>query len=69
MAMRQEYCNSMLSMALTRRVVDAIRSQVAAQGIEEVWIPWFPQHSSIRHIIKVFGGDPCERYRIHDKDI
>ena len=70
MGVRQEYQNSTLGIALAYRVMDAVRSPAAAQGIEEVEMSWvLEDNSSMRHIIKTLGGDPYKRYRIYQKDI
>jgi len=70
MGVRQEYQNSALGIALAYRVMDAVRSPAAAQGIEEVEMSWvLEDNNSMRHIIKTLGGDPYKRYRIYQKDL
>ena len=70
MGVRQEYQNSTLGIALAYRVMDAVRSPAAAQGIEEVEMSWvLEDNRSMRHIIETLGGDPYKRYRIYQKDI
>ena len=50
------------------KLMDKVRSPASVQGVEDVGKSWaIDDGSSLQHIMKACGGDPCKRYRIDEK--
>jgi hypothetical protein len=70
MGVRREFQNSTLGMALAYKVIDAVRSPIIRQGINEVEMSWILEdNDNMRHILESIGGEAYKRYRIFQKAI
>jgi hypothetical protein len=70
MGVRREHHNTAFGAALTFRIVDAVRWNLARRGIRNVEMSWILEgNSGMRSIIESCGGTVSKRYRIYEKTL
>jgi hypothetical protein len=68
MGVRKRHQRTPLGMALAFMLIDAVRVQCRARGMQEVELSWILEDNvSMRHIVTAIGSVPYKRYRIYEK--
>ena len=70
MGVRRSFHNTPLGPGLAFLVIDAVRHELVARGVEQVELSWILEdNDGMRNIIESIGGRAYKRYRVYDKEL
>ncbi|CAA0126149.1 Uncharacterised protein [Halioglobus japonicus] len=70
MGVRQSFQHSRLGPTLAFMVIDAVRKELHARGVEDVEMGWILEdNDGMRNIIETIGGVAYKRYRVYQKEL
>jgi len=70
MGVRRSFHNTPLGPGLAFLVIDAVRHELVARGVEQVELSWILEdNAGMRNIIESIGGHDYKRYRVYERDL
>jgi hypothetical protein len=70
MGVRRSFHNTPLGPGLAFLVIDAVRHELVARGVEQVELSWILEdNAGMRSIIEAIGGRDYKRYRVYERDL
>jgi len=70
MGVRRGFHNTPLGPGLAFLVIDAVRHELVARGVEQVELSWILEdNEGMRSIIEAIGGRDYKRYRVYEREL
>jgi hypothetical protein len=70
MGVRRSFHNTPLGPGLAFLVIDAVRHELVARGVEQVELSWILEdNAGMRSIIEAIGGRDYKRYRVYEREL
>jgi len=70
MGVRRRFHNTPLGPGLAFLVIDAVRHELVARGVEQVELSWILEdNAGMRNIIESIGGRDYKRYRVYEREL
>lgn len=70
MGVRRSFHNTPLGPGLAFLVIDAVRHELVARGVEQVELSWILEdNAGMRSIIESIGGHDYKRYRVYEREL
>lgn len=70
MGVRRSFHNTPLGPGLAFLVIDAVRHELVARGVQQVELSWILEdNAGMRNIIESIGGHDYKRYRVYEREL
>ena len=70
MGVRRSFHNTPLGPGLAFLVIDAVRHELVARGVQQVELSWILEdNAGMRNIIESIGGRDYKRYRVYEREL